>query len=317
MERAFPGGHRTSLTGPFLAPRDFVAQPEVMARAWSPDLSFAYTRWLATHHYENFHVVSFLLPKRLHQDFFNVYAFCRWADDLGDEIGDTSESLRLLAWWDTLIGEMYAGRADHPVFVALAGTVHRHDLPPEPFHDLVRAFVQDQTVMRYPTFDELYGYCRYSANPVGRLVLYLCGYRDAERQRLSDATCTALQLANFWQDVAVDLGKGRIYLPLEVLRRHGACEQEVLELRFTPHFRSAMKEVCAVARELFLQGWPLRRMVDRRLALDLDLFSRGGLKILDKIAAQDYNVLAKRPAISRMERAGLLVSALLRWATER
>src|SRR5262245_41316366 len=169
-----------------------------MERTWDHAESLAYTRWLATHHYENFHVVSFLLPKRLHQDFYNVYAFCRWADDLGDELGDTQESLRQLAWWRGELRAMFEGALTrHPVFVALRETAAQHRLPQEPFDDLITAFEQDQTITRYRNFDELFQYCRYSANPVGRLVLGLCGYRDEARYALSDATCTALQLANF------------------------------------------------------------------------------------------------------------------------
>ncbi len=285
-----------------------------MNRAWAKDESLAYTRWLATNHYENFHVVSFLLPKRLHQDFYNVYSFCRWADDLGDEIGDTAESLRLLAWWREQTLRMYRGQADHPVFVALEETSRKHDLPPEPFLDLIAAFEQDQTITRYQTWEALFEYCRYSANPVGRLVLYLCGYRDAERQRLSDSTCTALQLANFWQDVSVDLGKDRIYLPLEVLSKHRCSFQDVEARRYSPAFRDAMKESVEVARDLFLRGLPLARMVDRRLSLDLELFSRGGLKILEKIEERGCDVLSGRPKIGRVERVTLLVGALVRWA---
>lgn len=281
-----------------------------MERAWPQHEALAYTRWLATHHYENFHVVSFLLPRRLHQDFFNVYSFCRWADDLGDEIGDSGESLRLLAWWRDELNAMYRGRARHPVFVALAGTAHKHDLPVEPFDNLIRAFEQDQRVARYRDWKELFDYCRWSANPVGRLVLDLCGYRDQERRMLSDATCTALQLANFWQDVSADLDRGRIYLPLDLLARHGCAVDDVQARRFTPAFGEAMREAVGVARQLFLEGLPLAEMVDRRLAIDLELFSRGGLKILDKIAAQDYDVLRGRPAISKRERAGLLLRTL-------
>jgi squalene synthase HpnC len=274
----------------------------------------AYTRWLATHHYENFHVVSFLLPKRLHQDFYNVYAYCRWADDLGDETGDTAESLRLLSWWQGELDAMYAGETRNPVFVALRGTVERYAIPRNPFADLIRAFVQDQTVTRYPTWEDVLGYCRYSANPVGRLVLYLCGYADAERQALSDATCTALQLANFWQDVTVDLLKDRVYIPLEVLDRHGYPLEDLLARRMRPEFREAMREIVTRARELFVQGLPLVGMVDRRLALDLDLFSRGGMRVLEKIEARDYDVLSGRPAISRVERVGLLLRSLARVA---
>jgi squalene synthase HpnC len=298
----------------FLYPTAFLASQEAMQRVWSPEESLAYTRWLATHHYENFHVVSLLLPKRLHQDFYNVYSFCRWADDLGDEIGDTAESLRLLAWWRSELQAMAAGQARHPVLLALAGTVRRHALDLETFDDLIKAFEQDQTVTRYNNFTELFAYCRYSANPVGRLVLGLCGYRDAERQALSDATCTALQMANFWQDVIVDLEKDRVYLPLDLLAAHGYPLEALLARRFDQRFRGAMQEAVKVTRELFLKGLPLADAVDRRLAIDLDLFSRGGLRVLDKIERQDYDVLGSRPAISKVERVGLLLGAIKRRA---
>jgi squalene synthase HpnC len=301
----------------FLAPTAFLNAPEQLERAWPHAESLAYTRWLATHHYENFQVVSFLLPKRLHQDFYNVYAFCRWSDDLGDEIGDPQESLRLLAWWRGELHAMYQGRAGHPVFVALQETAAKHGLPQAPFDDLITAFEQDQTVTRYRNFDELFEYCRYSANPVGRLVLGLCGYQDAERHALSDATCTALQLANFWQDVIVDLKKDRVYLPLEVLERHGYPVDHLFARRFDGNFRDAMREVTGVARELFLKGLPLADQVDRRLAIDLELFSRGGLKILEKIERQDYDVLRARPAITKTERVGLLLGAITRRAFSR
>jgi squalene synthase HpnC len=296
----------------FLPPAEFVRSPEALGKSYSESEAMAYTRRLATSHYENFHVVSFLLPKRLHQDFYNVYAYCRWADDLGDEIGDTAESLRLLAWWRDGLNDMFRGSARHPVFVALRGTVKRCAIPPQPFLDLIHAFEQDQQITRYRDWDELFGYCRCSANPVGRLVLYLCGHADAERQRLSDATCTALQLANFWQDVTVDLRKGRIYIPLDVMERHGYPLEHLYARRFSPAFAAVMKEIVEKARNLFEQGLPLRNMVDRRLALDIDLFSRGGMRVLDKIEQQGYNVLEARPAISRLERAGLLLGSLAR-----
>ena len=288
-----------------------------MERTWTQEEARAYTRWLATHHYENFHVVSVLLPKRLHQDFYNVYAFCRWADDLGDEIGNTAESLRLLAWWRSQLRAMCAGQAQHPVFVALAGTVREFSLPVQLFDDLIRAFEQDQTVTRYRNFDELLQYCRYSANPVGRLVLGLCGYRDAERQALSDATCTALQLANFWQDVTVDLEKNRVYLPLDLLEAHGYPLEDLFSRQFDERFRAAMQEAVNVTRELFLRGLPLADSVDRRLAIDLELFSRGGLRVLEKIEAQGCDVLRSRPAISKLERVGLLLGAIGRRAFSR
>ena len=296
----------------FLAPAAFARSPESLARAWSAEEGREYTRWLATNHYENFHVVSFLLPKRLHQDFYNVYAYCRWADDLADEIGDTAESLRLLAWWRGELDAMYAGRATHPVFAALGPTVAQYGIPRQPFSDLLDAFVQDQTVTRYRNWDELFGYCRNSANPVGRLILYLGGYSDEARQRLSDATCTALQLANFWQDVTVDLLKDRVYIPLEVMERHGYTVQELFARRFTPACKAVMREVVDHAHELFLKGLPLSGMVDRRLAIDLDLFSRGGMRVLEKIRQQGYDVLGARPAVSKLERVRLLLGSVAR-----
>jgi squalene synthase HpnC len=232
----------------YLLPSAFVASTQAMERAWTPAESQHYTHWLANRHYENFHVVSFLLPKHLHQDFYNVYSYCRWADDLGDEIGNTQESLRLLEWWSSELDRMYEGEAQHPVFVALRGTVDKYGIPKQPFADLVRAFIQDQTVTRYQTWDGVLDYCVYSANPVGRLVLYLCGYSDAERQRLSDATCTGLQLANFWQDVTVDRLKDRVYLPLDLLARHSYTVEELFAHQYNDRFREAMREACARSR---------------------------------------------------------------------
>jgi len=295
-----------------LQPKEYIQTVGSDAAAYSREEAAGYTRWLATHHYENFHLVSFLLPKKLHQDFYNVYAFCRWADDLGDEIGDPRESLRLLAWWRRELEAMYRGETSHPVFVALESTVQRHAIPIEPFDRLIRAFEQDQTVTRYHNFDDVFGYCVNSANPVGHLVLYLCGYRDAERQRLSDYTCTALQLANFWQDVDVDLQKDRVYLPLELLAKHRYSVEELFARRFDHRFEQVMHEAVDVAEDLFHKGLPLIGMVGRRLALDLHLFSLGGMKILQKIRLQNYNVLKRRPHISKAERAGILVQCLLR-----
>ncbi len=301
----------------FLLPKDFVEAPEALERSWAAGEARAYTRWLARIHYENFHVVSLLLPRRLHQDFYNVYAFCRWADDLGDEIGDPVRSLELLDWWREQLVRMYAGEARHPVFLALRETVRRHGLPEQPFADLIRAFVQDQKVTRYATVAQLLDYCRYSANPVGRLVLHLCGYSDPERQRLSDATCTGLQLANFWQDVTVDWDKGRLYMPLEVLQRHSVSIEDIARRRMSSAFRAAMEELVGLARRFLEEGLPLSRMVDRRLAVDLELFSRGGLKVLEKIEKQGYDVLRRRPAVSRLERVSLLVGTLARVAARR
>ena len=299
---------------PLLAPKEYVHSAEALNGTYTPAAAAEYTRWLATHHYENFHVVTFLLPKRLHQDFYNVYSFCRWADDLGDEIGDPAESLRLLAWWRHELHNMYSGRVHHPVFVALEGTARKYKLPVQLFDDLITAFEQDQTVTRYQNWDEVFAYCRCSANPVGRLVLRLCGYSDAERDRLSDATCTALQLANFWQDVTVDFEKDRVYLPLDLLAKHGYTVDDLAARRFTPAFQAVMRDAVEVARKLFQEGLPLIKTVDRRLAFDLELFSRGGQRVLEKIERQNYNVLASRPAVSKADRLGLVAHALLRAA---
>ncbi len=299
---------------PLLAPKEYVHSAEALSDSYTTPKALEYTRWLATRHYENFHVVTFLLPKRLHQDFYNVYAFCRWADDLGDEIGDPAESLRLLSWWRTELEAMYQGRVKHPVFVALKDTAHKYALPMQLFSDLITAFEQDQRVTRYANWDELFGYCRYSANPVGRLVLRLCGYADEERDRMSDATCTALQLANFWQDVTVDWEKDRVYLPLDLLARHGYSVEELGARKFNPAFQAAMREAVEVARQLFLEGLPLAKTVDRRLGFDLELFSRGGMRVLEKIEQQNYNVLSQRPTVSKADRLGLVAHALVRAA---
>lgn len=271
-----------------------------------------YCAQLARSHYENFHVVSLLLPPELQQDFYNVYAYCRWSDDLGDETGDPVISTRLLELWREQLEACYRGATSHPVFVALGETIQRHQIPPEPFQDLITAFLQDQWVTRYPTYAKLLGYCRYSANPVGRLVLYLCGYRDEERQQLSDFTCTALQLANFWQDVRVDLEKERIYIPLEDMARFGYSEEKLLRLEFTPEFRELMRFEVERARELFQAGLPLADRVDRRLAADIELFSRGGLEILRMIEQQGYDVLSSRPALQGWRKMRLLAGTVVR-----
>jgi squalene synthase HpnC len=298
----------------FLLPAEYVARNGAGAEPWLLPESIAYTRWLARTHYENFHVVSFLLPRRLHQDFYNVYAFCRWADDLGDEMGDPARSLELLEEWRLELAAMYAGQVRHPVFVALRETIERHRIPEKPFADLIRAFVQDQTVTRYESWEQLLDYCVYSANPVGQLVLHLCGYVDDERRRLSDFTCTALQLANHWQDVTRDWEKDRVYLPLDVMAQHQysaqTLQQDIERGRASEAFRALMRELCGRARELFEKGLPLVDVVDRRLAVDLDLFSRGGMAILDRIAGQDYDVIVKRPALGKAAKGILLLRAM-------
>lgn len=281
----------------------------IPATAPGIDQAREYCANLARTHYENFSVATWFLPRRLRQHFYNVYAYCRISDDLGDEVGDTAASLELLDQWQRELDACYESTPKHPVFVALAETVRQFDIPRHEFSDLLIAFRQDQTVTRFETFNDVLGYCHYSANPVGHLVLYLCGYRDPERQQLSDFTCTALQLANFWQDVSVDLEKGRIYLPLEDLRRFNVTETDIAQKQNTPAFCQMMKFEVERARDWFRQGLPLIGKVDRELAIDLDLFSRGGLEILNAIERQDYAVLGNRPAISKGRKLALVARA--------
>jgi squalene synthase HpnC len=295
-------------------PLGWNALPEsyrIPATAPSLEEARAYCERLAKSHYENFSVATWFLPRRLRQHFYNVYAYCRISDDLGDEVGDPQQSLELLDQWEAELNACYAGAPRHPVFVALAETVKTCGIPKHEFSDLLIAFRQDQTVTRFETFDDILAYCHYSANPVGHLVLYLCGYSDAERQQLSDCTCTALQLANFWQDVFVDYGKGRIYLPLEDLRRFGVTGEDIAQRRATPQFLAMMKFEVERARDWFARGLPLVKMVNRELAIDLELFSRGGQEILSAIERQGFDVLQARPEISKSRKLMLVLRAAM------
>ena len=269
----------------------------------------AYCSKLARSHYENFSVASWFLPARLRQHFFNIYAYCRISDDLGDEVGNPEASLQMFDQWQAELDACYSGSPRHPVFVALAETVHKFDIPKQEFVDLLTAFRQDQRITRYLTFDHLLGYCKYSANPVGHLVLYLCGYGDAERQALSDYTCTALQLANFWQDVSRDYEKGRIYLPLEDLKTFRVAEEDIAAQRNTAQFCDLMQFEVERTRDWFDRGLPLIEKVDKELAIDIELFSRGGQEILNAIENQGFNVLGHRPSISKVRKLTLVVRA--------
>jgi squalene synthase HpnC len=297
---------------------------ELLERGWSAlpaeyrfpeqrpslDEARAYCQRLATTHYENFHVASWFLPARLRPHFHSIYAYCRIADDLGDEVGNREQSLALLNLWGRELDACYRGEARHPVFVALAETVRVCGIPQKPFADLLVAFRQDQTVTRYQTMDDVLDYCTCSANPVGRLVLYACGYREPEMFQLSDLTCTALQLANFWQDVSSDYARGRIYLPLADMQSYAVDEATITRRDPTPDFRALLQYEVDYARRLFVQGSPLIAMVDRELALDLDLFTRGGLEILHAIERRQYDVLTMRPVISKPRKLRLLLRAL-------
>jgi squalene synthase HpnC len=293
--------------------------PPTVAAAFAPAGSLAeaeqYTRSLAQNHYENFSVVSMLLPRHLRQDFCNIYAFCRTADDLGDETPDTETALSMLDGFKEQTRRCYAGEAETAVFVALSGTIRRYDIPIQPFLDLIEAFEQDQRVKRYETFADVLEYCRRSANPVGRLVLYLCGYRDDQRQRLSDQTCTGLQLANFWQDVRRDyLDLDRIYLPRESMRklgmteddlarqiRHGRCGDEARELI---HFEVDR------TRSFFNEGEKLLPLLDGAVRPQIALFGAGGRAILRAIRRQNYDTLTRRPSLSKWQKGRLILGSL-------
>jgi squalene synthase HpnC len=284
--------------------------PEASGKA-TRDEALAYCARLTTTHYENFSVVTWLTPREHRPAFQSIYAFCRWSDDLGDEIGDPARSLQLLGWWRDELHAMYKGRASHPVMVALHETVARYEIPIAPFEALINAFVQDQTVTEYGTYEQLLDYCTRSANPVGHLVLHVAGAFTAENARLSDATCTALQLANFWQDVARDLAIGRIYLPRDDRERFGYAENDLRARRFTPAFATLMKFEVERTRALFAEGRSLVPRIDGPLAVNIDLFSRGGLAILDRIEAQGFDVFKARPALSKWTKIRLLFRALI------
>jgi squalene synthase HpnC len=304
--------------------REALPEEELLARGWAalpvsyripavaPTLDEArdWCRRLAESHYENFHVASWFLPKDLRPHFHSIYAYCRVSDDLGDEVGDPAQALALLDLWGRELDACYEGHARHPVFVALAETIRECSIPKEPFADLLVAFRQDQVVTRYETIEDVLAYCRYSANPVGRLVLYACGEAVEENLRLSDFTCTALQLANFWQDVREDYLRGRIYIPKNDMEVFRVSEEQIAESVATPEFRGLMRCEVDHARSLFEQGLPLISRVHRQLALDLDLFSRGGLEILRAIERQGYDVLSSRPAISKRRKLALMLRAV-------
>ncbi|HET6880539.1 MAG TPA: squalene synthase HpnC [Pirellulales bacterium] len=278
----------------------------------SLDESLAYCRQLAKTHYENFVVASRLLPRLLRQHFANVYAYCRWSDDLADETSCREQSLALLDWWEGELEACYAGRAKHPVFVALAQTVEQFEIPIQPLRDLLSAFRQDQVVDRYETFTELRDYCRRSANPVGRLVLYLGGSHDDERGRLADSICTGLQLANFWQDVAEDWQRGRIYLPLEDCHRFGFLEPDFVQGRSNEAFEQLMAFQVDRAEQWLQAGLPLVDRLPGWLAGDIWLITHGGLKILSRIRSVQFDVWFRRPQVSRWDQTKLLAGCFMR-----
>ncbi len=275
------------------------------------DDAYAACARIARTHSENFPIGSFLLPRRLRRDLAAVYAFARGGDDLADE-GDPAGRLDRLAAYEQKLLACAAEPAavDDPVFLALGHTLATHHLPLEPFRDLLTAFRRDAAgeTRVMPTFADLLEYCRCSANPVGRIVLGLFGHHDAERQRLADQICTALQLTNCWQDVAGDLARGRVYLPQEDLDRFPDSRDALVLRRTTPEFAALMRFEVARARAWFARGLALAGLVRGRLRREVRLFAHGGLAILDRIEQVDYDVFGRRPALGR----GDLVRLVLR-----
>ena len=284
---------------------------EALAAAADIPTAQAITRQLAHSHYENFSVVSVLLPKRLRQDFCNIYAFCRVADDLSDEVGDREASLRLLEQFRDQTTACFAGEASTALFVALAGTIRKYDIPIEPFLNLIEAFEQDQRISRYETFGQVVDYCRRSADPVGRLVLYLCGYRDEPRQLLSDKICTALQLTNFWQDVRRDiLDRDRIYLPADAMKRFGVDEAQIREGRIDQHYRDLIRFEVDRTATWFDEGEALLPLLGRSVRPQISLFAKGGRAILQAIRHQNYDTLTTRPSLRKWQKGRLVASAM-------
>lgn len=283
--------------------------PRRTGPALSRDLAERHCRELATGHYENFPVLSVALPRTYRQDFANVYAFCRWADDLGDEINDSEESLELLDWWQRELDDCFFGRARHPVFVALRVTIEKRDLHQQPFNDLLSAFRQDQAKSSYENFDELRDYCRCSADPVGRIVLRMCECDSAENIILSDSVCTGLQLINFWQDVARDFDRGRIYLPRSDRQQFGYSDTEFNARVAKNAFTELMRFEVDRAREFLQRGLPLADRLPGRLRVVIAMFAEGGLRICDRIEEIGYDVWNVRPKLSKVDAGRILAKA--------
>jgi len=291
------------------------APPEYLTPLERPTLAEAqaWCHQLATSHYENFHVATFFLPRKVRPHFESIYAYCRVADDLGDEVADPAIALRLLDAWGSMLDECYdtPERSTHPVFVALHETIRECGVPRQLFADLLHAFRMDQVKPTYDTWDELLVYSHYSANPVGRLVLWVCGYKEESLALLSDKVCTALQLANFWQDVVEDAERGRRYIPAEDMLRFGVEEGQLAGRVFTSEFRDMIESLVVRTRKMLHEGGAISSHVNKELAVTLDLFRKGGDAILDGITAEGFDVLRGRPVVTRVKKVLLLTGALL------
>src|SRR5262249_20465800 len=279
------------------------------------ETAYAHCARVARTHEENFTVGSWLLPRRLRRDLAAVYAFARAADDIADEGPDGDRLERLAACEERLAACVAVpGSVDDPIFIALGHTIPTHGLPLEPFRDLLTAFRRDASgaSRAFATFADLLDYCRCSANPVGRIVLGLFGYTDAERAARADDICTALQLTNFWQDVGEDFARGRLYIPEEAVARFPGSQAGIAARRATPAFRALLASEHARTREVAARGRQLNGMVGGRLAHEVALFAAGGLAVLDRIAAVDYDVFARRPTLDRRDLAWLVLKEVLR-----
>jgi len=284
---------------------------EVLQRKpWTLPDAYRYCLRLARTHYENFPVGSLLIPKKLQPHVCAVYAFARRADDIADEDFPEADRIPALEAWEGLLERSSHGRVNHPVFLALRETIRQFQIPTQLLVDLVTAFKMDVRVKRHPTFNDVLFYCRHSAEPVGRLVLHLFGYRDEQMMVLSDKICTALQLANFWQDVAVDLKKNRIYIPLEDLNQFGYSSEQLFAHEYNKAFCQVMEYQVDRTEAMFLEGAPLVYQTPGRLGLELKCVVLGGLTVLKKIRQLQYNTLAQRPVIQGKDKAGILFKAL-------
>jgi phytoene synthase len=281
-----------------------MAKPDRTIRA-----AYAECRRLARRHYENFPVASLLVPADKRDALAAIYAFARYADDVADEPG-LEGRLEALAEWRQKLAQCYAGKADHPVFIALRDTVNRFQLSEGHFENLLRAFEQDVLVNRHNDLASLLAYCECSANPVGRLVLELFGHRDPELFALSDHICTALQLTNFWQDVAVDLARDRIYLPLEDLRRFNYSLDDLRAERGDERWRQLMAFEVSRTREFFEKGKSLTERVVPELRRQLRLTWLGGMTILARIESVGYDVFRRRPVLGRLDFLRLYLALL-------
>lgn len=295
--------------------------PLQSSTAWDLESSYTYCERLARSHYENFPVGSVLVPKHLRKYFYSIYAFARTADDFADEgyneNHSEAERLALLDEWRVMLKDCFAGRARHPIFIALNDTKAKCKLPMSLFEDLLSAFSQDVVKRRYQNFDELVDYCRRSANPIGRLILLLFGYQDETLHKLSDNICTGLQLANHWQDVAIDLQKDRVYLPQEDLRRYDLTMDELKKQQLSNLFLELMKFEVERARHLFAEGKPLCTAVTGRLGIELRVVWMGGSRILNGIEENNYDVFNKRPVITKRDKLNILFTALRKGAFRR